>query len=601
MPTLTSLPPYVLAHVLEFAVYGFTQVLGPSERHLPLEHLKDAALVCRNTLHAVRSLVSTFRATTMDLALGDSATADNVAAMHQTVETRGCPVRDLRMQLGDNEEDRYLTKSRSEALEKVEIQWSTVFGLMPGLKRLDLTKVSLLSKHLVQILETGATHCRHLEFLILPQQGNEAQRRRPKHRQGHDDVVCCYGEMVLDWRPTTADSSDAEYGGPLSRNEGVSYADAHCSEMWTISLDKWRAFNAKCTNLRDFNWLVVPFGDPFFHAFEEHVKPQLTSLSLSANMNWKYDRYFQDCRGSSGAANEGETESNPPGYGVSASDARAVLKACPALRRLSIDINCLQNNRPQAHYVNAAVYGDEFWEAAAEHCPLLQSIEMMDASNFQNFNVQSVSGLSDRTKGHFFEWLHCVSKLEGSVGPQRVLGVRLGGHQRTRLAPPSYYAEIVESLKLLSEISEESLGAASCRAKPLLYIVNPYELKVSRLWSKPYMRDNLRPMLEAVKAKHPSLHLSISMFGRAGDKFNRIDTLTLDWRPQEGERKRDLFFDYAEEQAERDTYLDASRYEIVSENEGDEDEEGGGDVEMEDLLLYRAIMARFIYGEDDDD
>ncbi|KAF4028791.1 hypothetical protein GN244_ATG19513 [Phytophthora infestans] len=286
---------------------------------------------------------------------------------------------------------------------------------------------------------------------------------------------------------------------------------------------------------------------------------------------------------------------------------------------LSIDIDCRQNNKPQTHYFNSAVYGDEFWEAVlAEHCPLLESIEMIDASDYQNFNVQTVKELSDRTLTALaslkyltvidlcavrltgqgiFEWFCHVTKFEGSVGPERMLSVLIGDDQRTRLAQPRFYAAIVELLRLLSEISEDALEAAACRTKPLIYIGSPYESKVSRMWSEPYMRDQLRPMLEAVKVKHPSLSVNVSLFGREEDKFNRMETLTLSWRPEDKKRKNELFFDDPEEQAERDTYVDATRYEIISDDEGDdEEEEGEEDVEMEDSLLYRAIMAHFFFG-----
>ncbi|KAI9984824.1 hypothetical protein PInf_006294 [Phytophthora infestans] len=205
------------------------------------------------------------------------------------------------------------------------------------------------------------------------------------------------------------------------------------------------------------------------------------------------------------AESEVEEVTTPSGYGVFASDARAVFEACPALTDHSIDIDCRQNNKPQTHYLYSAVYGDEFWEAVAEHCPLLESIEMIDA-------VQAVKELSDRTLTALaslkyltvidlcavrltgqgiFDWLCHVTKFEGSVGPERMLSVRIGGHQRTRLAQPRFYAEIVELLRLLSEISEDALGAAACRTKLLIYIGNPYESKVSRMWSESYMRDQL--------------------------------------------------------------------------------------------------------------
>ncbi|KAI9984843.1 hypothetical protein PInf_006313 [Phytophthora infestans] len=138
----------------------------------------------------------------------------------------------------------------------------------------------------------------------------------------------------------------------------------------------------------------------------------------------------------------------------------------------------------------------------------------------------------------------------------------------------------------LSEISEDALGAAACRTKPVIYIGNPYESKASLMWSEPYMRDQRRPMLEAVTAKHPSLTVNVSPFGREGDKFNRIESLTLNWRPEDKKRKNELFFEYAEKQTERDTYVDANRYEIISDDEGDDEEEQGEeDIETEDLLL----------------
>ncbi|KAI9984789.1 hypothetical protein PInf_006249 [Phytophthora infestans] len=104
-------------------------------------------------------------------------------------------------------------------------------------------------------------------------------------------------------------------------------------------------------------------------------------------------------------------------------------------------------------------------------------------------------------------------------------------------------------------------------------------------------------MLEAVTAKYPYLSVNVSLFGREGDKFNRMATLTLSWRPEDKKRKNELFFKDPEEQAEHDTYVDATRYEIISDDEGDdEEEEGEEDVEMEDSLLYRAIMAHFFFG-----
>ncbi|KAG2970027.1 hypothetical protein PC118_g17114 [Phytophthora cactorum] len=375
--------------------------------------------------------------------------------MYQSVGARGISVNDLRIRLGDYDGDRYFTTPTGPGnLENVDIQWKSWFRFLPGLKRLDLAKIPLLSKHIVEILEAAATYCRHLEFLILP---CKSDTRQTLQGSSIDKVMTTLYAAMERWYSTgglrqltvpSRNQSDRYHGSTEyiesvtkfcpkieyldGYQEVISYADVHCSEMWTISLEAWRAFNATST------------------------------------------------------------------------EARAVFKACPALTSISIEIDCLQNNKPRTHYVNSAVYGDEFWVPVAEHCPLLESIEMMDASGCQNFNIQSISGLSNRTltalaslkyltliefcaarqsgKG-IFEWLCRVTKFEGSVGPERMLGASVGG-------------------------CDGETPISMCK----------------RL-----------------------------AFGRKGDKFNRIDTLTLDWRPKESNRKNELFFDYVEEEPERET------------------------------------------------
>ncbi|KAF4131863.1 hypothetical protein GN958_ATG18896 [Phytophthora infestans] len=241
------------------------------------------------------------------------------------------------------------------------------------------------------------------------------------------------------------------------------------------------------------------------------------------------------------------------GYGVLATEARAVFKACPALTSFFIKIDCVRNNRPESHYVNSAIYGDELWETAAMLCPLLTSIEMVDASQYPSLNSQSINGLSDRTLialaqlkyltsvefciarltgTGIFDWLCRVAKFDGYVGPERRLRVTIGGLQHAEFCKdlPDFYGEIVVLLSLLSEVSEEGLGAASCQTKPLLEVVNPYESVVSCQWSKIYMVEKLRPLIEAVRAKHPSLQVSVSLFGQKSCQFSRIGKLTLDWQ-----------------------------------------------------------------------
>lgn len=73
--------------------------------------------------------------------------------------------------------------------------------------------------------------------------------------------------------------------------------ESNAQYVWPISLKTWETFNASCTALRQFNFALAPFADPFFRVFGEHVKSKFKSLSLSANATWDYEDYLRDIGG----------------------------------------------------------------------------------------------------------------------------------------------------------------------------------------------------------------------------------------------------------------------------------------------------------------
>ncbi|EGZ14239.1 hypothetical protein PHYSODRAFT_447565, partial [Phytophthora sojae] len=429
------------------------------------------------------------------------------------------------------------------ALDGSDIDWDRVFGYLPNLKRLDLSKLSLVSRHVPDILVAASKYCRGLEPLILPSRGfihdnhygcTNAVRGAPieklmttlyqalerwhgrKTGAGLRQLTVPTGNEVERLRSTTEFLEAVMKFCPqiefLDDYEKMTvHGDAQCYDMWSITLETWEKFNKTCTNLKSFSWTVVPFADPFFRVFGDHVKPNLTELSLSANRSWNYHRYFRECDGQIVAPPPNDDESSRPGYGLLASEITAVPRACPALTHLSVEIDYLHNNGRE-QYVNLDLYGDEFWEAVAERCPKLQSIIMWDGSGYANFNIKSEETLTDRTllllaemkslrsielaparltgQG-IFEYLRRICQDKDFAEGERSVEIRMGGHMRTPVAPPRFYAEIVELLKLLAEISEEELGAVNCRQKPTIYIKNPYESQVHRHWCESYMRDML--------------------------------------------------------------------------------------------------------------
>lgn len=47
------------------------------------------------------------------------------------------------------------------------------------------------------------------------------------------------------------------------------------------------------------------------------------------------------------------------------------------------------------------------------------------------------------------------------------------------------------------------------------------------------MRDELMPLLEAVREKHPSMGLRVRIYERKDNIFSRIDSISLKWHPKD--------------------------------------------------------------------
>ncbi|KAL4139669.1 hypothetical protein PRIC2_003164 [Phytophthora ramorum] len=172
----SSLPRPVLIHIIEYAVDNFTRALYPHKRTLPLKLLQNLTLVCKSTHEIVDKITDSLRGEVFYLALEDFAAPEDAEYAIEEIKAYGAPVRDFRLRLGPYEPSQGPYDPRHFELrptilgdvEDLNINWSTMFESMPGLKRLDLTMVSILSEHLPDILEAATEHCRNLDILILP-------------------------------------------------------------------------------------------------------------------------------------------------------------------------------------------------------------------------------------------------------------------------------------------------------------------------------------------------------------------------------------------------------------------------------------------------
>uniref|UniRef100_H3GMZ3 F-box domain-containing protein n=1 Tax=Phytophthora ramorum TaxID=164328 RepID=H3GMZ3_PHYRM len=587
--SLPHLPLSLLSQVLEFAVYNFSQNLGPTERSLPPTCLKNVGLVSKSWLHAVLQLMAQFKQETMEIYLKDATRAE-IMAIRREILLRGRNVRDFRVKIGKpgssfGNSD-FLIPTKETELLLFNMDWNALFVHLPKLRRLDLKLVPLGSGHLPPILVAAGKFCLQMEVLVLPRKIKlevvaKGSRIETMLKAVYSSLERWYlrgsrGGLKQLTLPTRIDverfrsstdfvESVSQFCPNIEYLDGMervmhNYEDIRCEDQWMISLDTWEKFNAKCRGLREFQWAAVPFADPFFRVFGTYPKPQLRKLCLGPNLLWNWKEYFKVC-------GEETTEACKRCYGRRAQELDTIFKACPALT--SIMINVELKGRSSVHF-DIDVFGDVFWESVADNCPLLERIMIKnwadelvpdpihtftDASLLKMANLKYVYAVETHlavmcTGNGIFEYLRRVLGSDTTNGDWRELTLRLGGQANGNSGLPSFYREIATLLRLLSETSEETFGAASNKQKFEVYLVNPLRSMVSRQWGATYMREQLIPLINSVRKVHPTLKATAYLNGKSGDSFKRFDRLNLIWRPDYSdsglfvnEEEYNLFYD----------------------------------------------------------
>ncbi|RLN90231.1 hypothetical protein BBJ28_00014545 [Nothophytophthora sp. Chile5] len=497
---------------------------------------------------------------------------------------------------------KFVRNAGLNAVEETAIDWPMIFAKLPVLKRLDCLAMPLTSVHTTRVVEAAGQHCVDLEALVLPR--NERLPCPTSHeiipllnalhsalKRWHEATSSDRGgglrQLTVPSRGSlvTVESSNQFLECVTRWCPELEHLDSYnlCKEDWCVlachdrllvALPEWEAFNATCTSLREFDWVIVPFADPFFRAFGAQVKPQLTKLSIAQNMYWGWQDYFSSYNDAKTQHTEcdpkrqllaalpelrGRDEDGfPLGYGHRATDASSALKGCPALVELQVILylrqsNCFCDSLWSASWANAweagrrwdrfprEIFGDSFCETLAQCCPLLEQFRMQEAPKLMSEQSSPIETFTDRglvaltnlprlsilklcavnCTGHgvlrFLEHLS-VEEWRG----QRTFQIALGGNGDTE--QNAFQTVVVALLQSLAETSAAGLPACFAR-KFVLRLVNAcFVMRRQHLQGS---IQQLESLVERFKAAHPTLRLRITTEGHHATALRRVMDIGL--------------------------------------------------------------------------
>lgn len=579
---MALLPLPLVTRVVAFAVPDFEDDVvrsasssSASRGGFRGESLTPLALVCRRWASPLLEVAAQARRGAVALSFQGAGRSDVLGARRELAQ-RGAHVRELRVRMGSFASfGEYFSRHHGlHFLDEAHLGWDALLAHAPGLRRLDLSRMPMDSVQLRLAIEAAASRCPQLEALLLP--GKERQQVEA------DEVIWPVMQALYDgmkhWRGLRQLTvpSRTERDKLRSTREflehvmqfcpDVELLDGHkqslremdrltCHDQWIVPLELWERFNATCTKLREFNWVVAPFADPFFKAFGEHVKPNLTVLTFCVNMLWDWTGYFQACGELSRDSVGLNGASRRPGYGFKAVDASTALKACPMLDILEVGLyhplepdvfdnpemafdreyDFLANSYPDHEVINPDIFDDKFCERLATDCPLVSRFVIWEVVEGYNEKIEPIKtftdqGLTALSKLKFLSYLelrsvNCtgegmfslLSGLSDEFKCQRTFQIALGGASIG--ARNAFYDAVMGLLTRIEQTDKADLKFD--HRKFVLRLTNASLAHVDRGWSDDYMK-RLEKFVKSIKVKHPSLRIRITTSGRMRNSFSSI-------------------------------------------------------------------------------
>lgn len=581
MERLPTLPATVFSRIVAFTVDCYAEELVPKKRKLPVEGLRKLALVAKAWVAPVCEIVERFQRSTVTLGF-QTASRSELMEFRRKLYLLKDDVCDLRISMGSMSWDNKSLSLRPglRDVDSMTIGWDALLALVPRLHRLDLLAVPTTGPHIKRIVEAAGKHCRELEALILPGMGDEDEQL----------MQALYGAMKK-WQARNASPGIRQLTLPIQPENdrfrssvqllehvaaycpNVEYLDGYkrsfeeserfeCEEQWYLPLSVWERFNASCTQLREFDWVVVPFADPFFRVFGQHAKPQLSSLSFGVNMLWDWAAYFEACGEDVESCVDEDGNSKKAGYGSKACDVSAALKGCPNLKELDVTIypladdgtlDCIKSEDmfdywsetlPKYKALNPEFINDAFCEAVADCCPKLEwftvgeAVDELEKGFTLDTDVEPIQTFTDRglvalrrldylsnlelrsvnvSGDGLFEFL---SGLSHDFRGSRSFEISLGGCSFKK----SFFDAFEALMKRIDATDPANLRFAD--EKFYLFVRNAVDAPVDPAWVEAYFA-RMKPLVRSVRLKHPSLCIEMAM-NPGGDSQFEVYTAQRD-------------------------------------------------------------------------
>lgn len=452
---MSVLPRSVMELVFSFAVKDLSLKLRPakcrgwkrvSREKVEIDRLTHWRSVCAYWRELIDEIVAQFKARRLKVNFSYKTPAQ-VLASAEAIVLRGDRLVDLRVALYGYYDTRLGVETASR------IPWSDFLRHCPNLQRLDLSEMAFLTRaHMGAIVEAAAQHCLKLQALILPlpvawskydrfysrvtAQASGGDRDSTAKFALDDEVFQLQLETALArWSArgrfgglrqlTVAHSlwtSDAfvaavtAYCPHIEVLDGWKltylcdgWAPVTCDDEWKVTDATWQAFCRTCTQLREFNWAVVPFTDAFFRPFGATPKVLLTDLLIDFATTGSGD----DAADADGVGN-GMPDAMvltgmaapriypPPAPSVASatqSDYVEITKAYSSegLCALVAGLPFLTKLRVYLHptvRIDVDVFDDAFLLALTRSCPHLEQLRIVEAGQYDG--TEAIRTISDR-------------------------------------------------------------------------------------------------------------------------------------------------------------------------------------------------------------